>query len=125
MTRENSFKVLSYLTDFIEKQLNLEPCSFKSVANLNEVLNIERLGFKKLKNINDEDIINLYTVTGRQLLFKKSEHYKNYFEWYTENVTFDEVKNIYSKCDIDFYDLIYIGEEKENNNLKLIKTKTK
>ncbi|MCI8446547.1 MAG: hypothetical protein HFH31_03520, partial [Bacilli bacterium] len=32
MNREDAFKVLSYLTDFIERRLDLEPCSYKSVA---------------------------------------------------------------------------------------------
>jgi len=45
MTREDFFKVLSYLTDFIEKELNLEPCSYQSVSMLDSSLNLERLGF--------------------------------------------------------------------------------
>lgn len=132
MSREDGFKVLSYLTDFIEKQQNLKHCSHKSVATLNSVLNLERLGFKRINtdiHINNCDVIDLFTVSGRLLLFKNSSHYQNYFEWYTEGITFDEVKAIYGKCDIEFYDLILLENPEEpkiknsNNGPQLIKKK--
>lgn len=110
MGREEAFKVLSYLTDFIENTLNLEPCSSKSVIKLDKVLNLARLGFSKIDAvfpINSKEVIDLFTVTGRLLLFKRSAYYKRYFDWYTEGVTFDEVKEIYSRCGIEFYDLTF------------------
>ena len=118
MSREDGFKVLSYLTDYIEKELCLEPCSYQSVMALNDVLNLKRLGFQRIdKNqVNEEDVLSLYTVDGRQLLFKKSKHYEKYFEWYREGITFDEVKSIYEKCHIDFYDLVRIPNQEENDN---------
>ncbi len=122
MSREDSFKVLSYLTDFIETQLNLEPCSHKSVSILDNVLNLERLGFKKLNislDIASTNVIDLFTVSGRLQLFKNSNHYQRYFEWYTEGITFDEVNNIYNKCGIQFYDLVDISDSFQN--LQLIK----
>ena len=73
-----------------------------------------KLGFKKLdrNNIPDEnDIIDLFTITGRQLLFKNSKYYSKYFEWYTPNVTFEEIYSIYKKCDIDLYDLKSVKEK--------------
>lgn len=116
MSREDSFKVLSYLTDFIEKKFDLEPCSYKSVAVLDDVLNLERLGFKRLDVSIDDDskIIDLFTVAGRLQLFKRSNHYQKYFEWYMEDVTLDEVKDIYSKCGIQFYDLEEIKTSSSN-----------
>lgn len=113
LNREDAFKVLSYLTDYIESSFQLLPCSHISVAMLDKVIDLERFGFTKLNiNIsNDKDIIDLFTVTGRQLLFKQSKHYPKYFEWYTENVTVEEVKEIYAKCGIVFFDLK--DEEKE------------
>ncbi len=130
MSREDGFKVLSYLTDFIEKQQNLIPCSYKSVSTLNSVLDLERLGFVRINtDIDDSDVIDLFTVTGRLLLFKNSRYYQKYFEWYTEGITFDEIKEIYSKCGIEFYDLILSGNSEEskiessNNGLHLIMKK--
>lgn len=127
MNREDAFKVLSYLTDFIEKESNLEPCSLKSVEALDKVIDLERLGFRRINaNFDDYsiDVINLFTVSGRVLLFKKSQHYARYFEWYSEGVKFDEVKTIYSKCGIEFYDLVpVVSTENENfsNGPKLVK----
>ncbi len=128
MSREDGFKVLSYLTDYIEKKLNLSPCSYKSVSNLNNVLDLERLGFKRVNtDVNDNDIIDLFTVSGRLLLFKNSKNYQKYFEWYTENITLDEIKSIYDKCGINFYDLILLENseqsktENSNDVSKLIK----
>ncbi len=106
MMKEDAFKVLSYLTDYLEKNYNLEECSFQSVKLLNDFLNIPRFGFKKVNEDNDEKIINLYTVVGRIGLFKKSKYYSSYFEWYQENVSLDEVKEIYQKIGLDFTDVI-------------------
>lgn len=106
MNREDAFKILSYLTDYIETELNLEPCSHKSVSTLDEVINLEKLMFKRPNMpVNTNDIIELFTVTGRLQLFKKNEYYPKYFEWYKEQINLEEVKNIYSKYGIEFYDL--------------------
>lgn len=122
MTREDGFKVLSYLTNFIEEKQNINPCSYQSVMALNNALDLERLGFTKIKaNINDNDIIDLFTVSGRLQLFKNSEYYSKYFEWYTENITLAEVKAIYAKYGIQFYDLII--NNNSNNEFQLIKKK--
>lgn len=115
MNREDAFKVLSYLTDYLERELNLDPCSEKSVRVLDQAIDLERLGFTRL-NIqvgkSETDIIELFTVKGRILLFKQSEYYKKYFEWYKEGITLDEVKKIYGRLGIDFYDLV-IKKNKE------------
>lgn len=120
MERKDAFKVLSYLTDYIEKSFNLQECSYASVETLNKVLDLKRLGFRKL-NINADSnldqIVDLYTITGRILLFKQSKHYSRYIEWYTDGVTLEEVKSIYEKIGMEFYDLVL--SEEENNKKKL------
>lgn len=108
MSRDDAFKVLSYLTDYIEGNLGIEECSRKSVELLEKTLDLERLDFRRLNISTDkieEDIIDLFTVTGRLLLFKNSKYYSKYFEWYTEGVTFEEVEAIYKKSNIKFSDL--------------------
>lgn len=82
MTCEDGFKVLSYLTDFIEKRDDTESCSLKSVRMLDSVLDLERFGFTRVKEDNENNILDLFTVHGRLLLFKKSNLYSKYFEWY-------------------------------------------
>lgn len=114
MNREDGFKVLSYLTDYIERVLELEPFSWESVKILNQVIDLERLGFTRVNidgNSNLDSILDLYTVSGRLLLFKKSKHYSRYFEWYTKGVTFEEVKSIYESIGIEFYDLNVVEKE--------------
>lgn len=124
MTREEGFKVLSYLTDFIEKRKEIEPCSLKSVRTLDGVLDLERFGFTRI-NIQlpaeSEDVINLFTVSGRLLLFKKSKLYPKYFEWYTEGITLEEVENIYNKYNMEFQDIKWTDETKEENHTRVLK----
>lgn len=115
MTKEDAFKVLSYLTDYIEKDNNIAPASFKSVRILNDVLNIERLGFKRVDtNLSSDssDVINLFTISGRIRLFKKHKLYNKYFEWYKEGVTKEDVVEIYKNCNVEFYDLEKVSNVK-------------
>lgn len=109
MTREEGFKILSYLTDFIEKRKDTEVCSLKSVRTLDGVLDLDRFGFQKVTT-NPKDVIDLFTVSGRILLFKQSEFYEKYFEWYTENVTRREIEKIYKKYNMTFEDIIWLDK---------------
>lgn len=120
MIREDAFKVLSYLTDYIEKELGLPECSQKSVAGLDELLDVASLGFTRVNPESEtDDIIELFTVSGRLLLFKQSEYYSKYFEWYTEGVTLDEVKDIYERCGMNFEDINFdINKRDSNKSLK-------
>ena len=97
MTREEGFKVLSYLPDFIEKRNDIEPCSLKSVRTFDGVLDLEKFGFIRIDEDDENKILNLFTISERLLLFKRSALYQKYFEWYIKNVTLSEVKRIYAK----------------------------
>lgn len=108
MSREDGFKVLSYLTDFIEKHPEVDEASWKSVSTLDTIIDIERFGFKRVGyKPFDEDVIDLFTVTGRINRFKKSKYYSKYYNWYIPNVTKDEVINIYDKCGLTFSDIVF------------------
>lgn len=119
MSREEGFKVLSYLTDFIEKREDIAIGSLTSVRTLDLVFDKERFGFRRVEETDEDKIINLFTVDGRALLFKKSDLYKKYFEWYVENVTKEEVEEIYSKIGIEFKDIIWTN--KGNGQVKVLK----
>ncbi len=112
MTREEGFKVLSYFTDVIEKKENIDVGSFKSVKTLDENIALGRIGFTKVKENDENKILNLFTVSGRVLLFKKSDLYQKYFEWYSENVTLNEVKEIYTKYNMEFKDVLFPEDKK-------------
>lgn len=47
MTREEGFKILSCLTDFIERREDTDIGSLKSVRTLGGVLDLDRFGFRK------------------------------------------------------------------------------
>jgi len=115
MTREEAFKVLSYLTDFIEKRDDIYEASWKSVGTLNGVLDIERFGFKRLEfTPTDDEIIDLFTIDGRIKRFKNSKYYEKYFNWYTKGITLKEVEEIYQKCGMTFKDLIWLDKQEES-----------
>ena len=120
MSREEGFKVLSYLTDFIEKREDIEPCSLKSVRTLDGVLDLERFGFKRVKEDDENKILNLFTVSGRLLLFKRSKLYSKYFEWYVENVTLEEVTNIYAKYNMEFRDIVWLDNQNDKAHSKVL-----
>ena len=111
MSREDGFKVLSYLTDDIEKQPDVGPYSLKSVRTLDKVLDLERFGFTRVEENDEDKILNLFTVTGRLLLFQKSKLYSKYFEWYTEGVSRREVQKIYANLGLEFKDVVWTDEE--------------
>ena len=123
MSREDGFKVLSYLTDDIEKQPDVGPYSLKSVRTLDKVLDLERFGFTRVEEKDEDKILNLFTVTGRLLLFQKSKLYSKYFEWYTEGVSRREVQKIYADLGLEFKDVVWTDEEEAKTKPKIFEKK--
>lgn len=118
MTIEDSCKVVSYLSDEIEFQNDLEPACEKSVILVSNVL--EDYGFEKIENKTKghyhtssiyspfhklgttlpaceeiEGVVDLFTVGGDLKLFEKSKLSERYIDWYFEGVTKQDVDNIY------------------------------
>ena len=106
ISREDGFKVLSYLTDYIEDKGNLKECSIESVQTLDDILDLERLGFIRAIDYNPNEVIDLFTVTGRVKRFMDTSYYEKYFEWYTPGVKKKEIVNIYNKLNMEFTDLV-------------------
>lgn len=101
MNKNDAFKVLSYLYDYVKEESGLSHNSFKSIAKLDEILDLEILGFRRLNNkVSEKDITNLYAVNGRLLLFKSTKYYDDYFNWYTKNISLEDVKNIYTNNNV-------------------------
>lgn len=121
MTIEDACKVVSYLSDKVEKENELEPACRQSVSMVSEMLG--KYGFDKVESKNQgnyhsvgnyipfvkirvddfpeckqiEGVTDLFTVGGDFKLFKKSNLHSNYFDWYTEGVTEQEINDIYKK----------------------------
>lgn len=125
MTIEDACKVVSYLSKKVEREHNLEPASIPSVSAVSRQLG--KYGFEKRENHEHgyhhtltedtymarkkcmlpgyetiEGVTDLYTVGGDFKLFKKSDLYDNYFDWFTEGVSEEEVTEIYKKIGKDY-----------------------
>ena len=94
---------------------------FYGQLKYDDVLDLEEFKFKRIVENDKNRIIDLFTVTGRLLLFKNSELYSKYFEWYTSDVTLEEVKNIYAKYNMLFPDVAWFDDQKEKDNAKVLK----
>lgn len=106
MRPEDAFKVISYLTDRVEELESIEKASLRSVCVTNELLDVEGLGFERVERpLEDDSVISLFTIDGNFEKFKQSKEYPRYFDWYTPNVSKEEVENIYFNCGIKFTDL--------------------
>lgn len=130
MTEEEAYKVISFLSEKVERENKLEPGSQKSVAMVSYILGnygFERLdGFpkgylhttfdystnRKIKASSAgkmckpiEGVKDLFTVDGDLDLFENCDLNNNYFEWFSEGVPERVVKTIYGRIGIDFGDL--------------------
>ena len=66
-------------------------------------------------NASIEGVTDLYTVGGDFNIFKKSDLHDEYFDWFTEGVTEEELTEIYKKIGKD-----YILEDVKESSAKRI-----
>lgn len=118
MNREDALKVLSYLTDNIEKRDDVDSCSLYSLKILDGILNLKQFGFKRVKETDENKILDLFTINGDVSLFKKSKLYSKYFEWYKPDITLEDVETIYQSCGLRFKDVVWYEEIAKTKNLK-------
>jgi len=120
MSIEDACKVISYLSEMVEKDNNLEPACEDSVAMVSSILGL--YGFDRVEGYQHghmhavseyrplhkiraglpgcekiEGVKDLFTVGGDCKLFKKSNLSDRYFDWFTEGVSEQEVEDIYKK----------------------------
>jgi len=115
---EKTCKLVSYLSDKIERIHKLEPCSSQSVARVSEELS--KYGFKKVEGYDPigyhatsiympiikldighgkeiEGCVDLFTINGDPRLFRRCNLKNRYFDWYTENIKENEILKIIRK----------------------------
>ncbi len=121
MSFKNIISVISYLSDKVEKENNYNPGSRESVNEVDRIL--DNFGFKREKSevlaghyhmVSDynkrkigiipqaqhiDKVIDLFTIGGDFKLFKKTELYKSYFDWYIKNVTKQDFDKIYQNLE--------------------------
>ena len=111
-------KLISYLSDKIEKENNLEECCWESVARVSHKL--KEYGFKKVEGIDpisyhstgsyfpfvkeeipcDKPIdgcVDLFTINGNPRLFGKTDLKKRYFNWYSKGIKEREINDLLNK----------------------------
>lgn len=120
MTMEQACKVVSYLSEFVEKKNNLEPASNQSVREVSHVL--EDYGFVRDENIAPvyvhftadknyirkpamqetgiQGVADLITYGGDSGCFKRSDIYPRYFNWFVPGVKKSEIDTIYKNLDV-------------------------
>ena len=98
-SEKDAFKVISYFFDHTQYETGEYRCCCETTEKLITT------GFKQIDDVqnNEYDIVDLFSVisTDNGTLFKKSEYYKDYFEWYSFGVTKEEIEEIYSKNNMD------------------------
>ena len=85
------------------------------------MLKLNFIEISKVASSWEYKILNLFTVSGRLLLFKSSKLYSKYFEWYVENVTLEEVTNIYAKNNMIFKDIVWLDNKNAKGHSKVLK----
>ncbi len=131
MPIEDACKVISYLSEKVEQENNLEPACPKSLKLVSEELHY--YGFTKNYDCwsgfisgtcyylprmiqlakplqraynHRNNAIDLFTVSGDFELFKQTMLYDRYFEWFTPGITEDEVKDIYNQIGINLDEML-------------------
>ena len=129
MSLEDAYKVVSYISETTEREEELQPASQASVSLTSAQL--ENYGFKKQpakqegyihsRRICDDmpksirsccnsvpNVVDLFTVAN-MTNFKKTNLSDRYFEWFTPNVTKEEIEKIYDslnlQINIDDYEM--------------------
>lgn len=115
MDPEEAFKVISCLIDCVEGENKLEENYFKIIQKTSELL--PSYGFKEVEGTEARyshstgtllplaklsclcefvpGVADLIIYGGEEKLFRRSEIRKRYFEWYTPNVTKEEVDEMF------------------------------
>ena len=125
MTNDEACKVVSYLSELVEKEDGIEEASKQSVGLVSKILtdygftkiplqphgyshavyDLRELGASRFSKIDISDFYNdsmkgvtdLFTVAGDFKLFEMTSLYNKYFNWFTENVSKQEIEKIYSR----------------------------
>ena len=126
MSIEDACKIVSYLSEKVEKENNLEPASEKSVAMVSNLLS--SYGFDKVESkaighfhiVSDfvpfhrvrtdsfaegkkiDGVVDLFSVGGDFKVFNRSDLRERYFDWFTPKVSKEDVTDMYKNYRIDY-----------------------
>ena len=125
MTIEDACRVVSFLSEKVENENNIEPASEQSVAMVSKVLT--SFGFDRVESrphghihaVSEYDpmrrirsealgcgeidgVVDLFTIGGDFKVFERSDLYDRYFDWFTEGVTKQDIVDIYKNIRKDY-----------------------
>ena len=115
---EESFKIVSYLTEKVERENDIEELSEQSVVLVSHLL--ENYGFKKVETSNKghyhsieeyrmfgkidteeckeiEGCVDLFTIRSSKHDFKRTSLKDRYFDWFTPKIKDHEINAILNK----------------------------
>ena len=130
MSLEDGIKVISYLTEKVEKEKGLSTNSEKCVAEVSKLLS--DYGFRKVEGYESghfhqvadyervlstlpvckkiDGVVDLFTVGGEKSLFMWSELGKRYFKWNKKGIKREQVKDIYDNINMNLDELENMSE---------------
>ncbi|MBO5394310.1 MAG: hypothetical protein J6A28_00175 [Clostridia bacterium] len=117
MTIEQACKVISYLSEKVESEQDIEPATQQSVFAVIKLL--DEYGFRKLEGFSNGyahtvtkynpaekiagipkspvfGVVDLFTVGGHMKRFEKSDMSSRFFDWFTPGVEKAEIDMIYA-----------------------------
>ncbi len=97
MSYADAFKVLSFLSEYVERKHNLPECCSTTIKEVQKLL--PQFGFVIVDDPNVE-CTDLFTVNGNYHLFNRTAYAKEYFDWFTKNVSWQQVQEIYQKLNL-------------------------
>jgi len=130
MSLEDGIKVVSYLTEKVEKENGLSTNSEKCVAEVSKRLS--DYGFRKVEGYESghfhevadyervtstlpvckkiDGVVDVFTVGGEKSLFMWSELGKRYFKWNKKGIKREQVKDIYDNINMNLDELENMSE---------------
>ena len=133
MTMDDSLKVVSYLTEKVERENGLSRDSEKCVIAVSKLLS--QYGFEKVESrqggyfheVSDyrpfdrikptssicreiDGVVDLITIGGDEKLFKWSDISDRNFKWFTRGIREDKISAIYDKIGLNLDELLSMAE---------------
>ena len=103
LEEEYVFAIVSFIKDLVNREYSKYTILLHKAILIDALL--EFFGFERvIEKVDDENITDLFLITGSIRKFKESNHYDKYINWYIPNITYEDImliheqdKNIKSK----------------------------
>ena len=106
MEERDILDVVSYILISMNMLFGIQENSY-SMAHMGDFIieTNKNYKFDIVETDKPSEVTDLYILGKGKNAFKKSRYYKNYFDWFNPNMTYEKLEEIYSKYGLKFYDL--------------------